>query len=366
MHKKSTAFDKKNTRDFGADIVRITALFMVLWLHFYLRNGFYYTEITDLSGFIAVMFRPILMCCVPLFMILTGYLKCSKKWDLRYYRSLFPILVSYLLISLIHLPYKIFFQDQHASIGEWILQILRFDLANYSWYVGMYIGLFLLSPLLNLIWNACTNRKAHLAIVLTFVALTFLPATVNDTELGNLIPAYFQSVYYATYYIIGCYIRTYKPKIPKWICVLLIVSSAAVLAWVNITTRSEAANYYSGFSTGYNGLIEGLMTTTCFLFLYSFSTGKEKIRKAAAHVSGIVLELYLLSYIIDTKIYVMFYKQYSMNLYLPVGFLMVLAVFILSYPFALCVNRISKRIVSWAFGGRDSSSMSDVPKEHQR
>ena len=135
---------------------------------------------------------------------------------------------------------------------------------------------------------------------------------------------------------------------------------------MNITTRSEAANYYSGFSTGYNGLIEGLMTTTCFLFLYSFSTGKEKIRKAAAHVSGIVLELYLLSYIIDTKIYVMFYKQYSMNLYLPVGFLMVLAVFILSYPLALCVNRISKRIVSWAFGGRDSSSMSDVPKEHQR
>ena len=130
MHKKSTAFDRKNTRDFGADIVRITALFMVLWLHFYLRNGFYYTEITDLSGFIAVMFRPILMCCVPLFMILTGYLKCSKKWDLRYYRSLFPILVSYLLISLIHLPYKIFFQDQHASIGDWILQILRFELAN--------------------------------------------------------------------------------------------------------------------------------------------------------------------------------------------------------------------------------------------
>ena len=63
MHKKSTAFDKKNTRDFGADIVRITALFMVLWLHFYLRNGFYYTEITDLSGFIAVMFADSHVLC---------------------------------------------------------------------------------------------------------------------------------------------------------------------------------------------------------------------------------------------------------------------------------------------------------------
>ncbi len=355
MFKQTTPINKNNTRDFGADVVRITALFMVLWLHFYLRNGFYYTEITDFSGFVAVMFRPILMCCVPLFMILTGYLKCGKKWDVHYYRSLLPILLSYLFISLIHLPYKIFFQDQHASLGEWILQILRFDLANYSWYVGMYIGLFLLSPLLNLLWSACTSRKEHLAVVLTFAALTFLPATVNDTSLGNLIPAYFQSIYYATYYIIGCYIRTYKPKVPKWICVLFILITAAILAWANISTRSEAANYYKGFSTGYNGLIEGMMTTTCFLLLYSINTKKENVRKTAAHFSGIVLEIYLLSYIADTNIYVTFYKQYPMSLYLPIGSLMVLAVFVLTYPLALCVSKISKRIINQIFPNKNRS-----------
>lgn len=336
--------ERREDRDFGADIVRITALIMVLWLHFYLRNGFYYSEITDAAGFAAVMFRPVLMCCVPLFMMLTGYLKCSKKWDYGYYRSLLPILLSYLIISLIHLPYKALFREQTASLGEWILMIFQFELANYSWYVGMYIGLFLLSPLLNLMWASCRSRKAHLGVVLTFAALTFLPATVNETPLGSIVPAYFQSVYYITYYLLGCYIRTYRPRPKQWLCALFVLVTAAVLGGANILTRTEASNYYSGFSTAYNGLIEGVMNTAVFLFLYQFDSKKAPLRKLAAHLSGLVLEIYLLSYIADTNIYVMYYKQYPMRLYLPVGLAMTSAVFLLTYPAAFAVNRIVRRI----------------------
>ena len=354
-------------RDFGADMVRIGGLILLLWLHFYLRNGFYYQKINGFSGFAAVVFRPVFMCCVPLFMMLTGYLKCGKKWSKGYYRSLLPILISYALIALIHLFYKIFWLEQSMTAGEWILSFFRFEMANYGWYVGMYIGLFLLSPLLNMIWNSCETKRMHQMVVLTFVALTFLPSTVNDTPIGNLIPNYFQAVYYVTYYIIGCYIRTYRPKPKTFLCILFILAMGALMAWINISTRTEPGSYYSGYRVGYNGLVTGSMTTAVFLLFYRLKTESGKLRKAAAHLSGIVLEMYLLSHIADSNIYTMFYKKYPMSLYLPVGIVMTLAVFIVTYPAAFCVNRISGKLAKLLMGEKaqktTQKTVTRVPKE---
>ena len=99
---------------------------MLLVLHFFLRNGFYYKEIQDGWGFLAVMVRSIVYCCVPLFMVLTGYLKCGRTWTASHYRSIIPILISYGIISLIHLVYKITFLKVSMPPGEWVLQFFSF------------------------------------------------------------------------------------------------------------------------------------------------------------------------------------------------------------------------------------------------
>ncbi|MBQ6551703.1 MAG: acyltransferase family protein [Lachnospiraceae bacterium] len=336
---------EKRERDFGADVVRITALFLVLWVHYYLRNGFYYREVTDFGGFLTTSFRPVVMTCVPLFMMLTGYLKCGKSWNLKYYRSIVPVLLSYLIISAVHLPYRIFVQQESMTAGEWVLQFLHFELATYGWYVSMYIGLFLITPLLNLIWRSCVSRQAHLAVVFTFVLLTFVPATFNKTSCGNIVPNYFQSIYYVTYYMIGCFIRTYRPKPNRWILLALVVAFSVFLGWLNIVTRTEAGNYHTGFRTAYNGMPEGFLTTSMFLILYQFRCRRPAVRKLAAHISGVVFEVYLLSYLADVRIFPLFYKKYSMFLYIPVGIVMTMAVFILTYPIALAVNRFVRKII---------------------
>ena len=148
-------------REFGADLIRILALILVYWVHFYLRNGFYSSEAPGVWGFIAVLFRPVFMCCVPLFLMLTGYLKCGKEWSWKYYLSLIPILISYVLISAIHLPYKIFWLKETLTVRGWIKEFLAYELAEYGWYIGMYIGLFLLSPFLNMLWNHIKKKEAH-------------------------------------------------------------------------------------------------------------------------------------------------------------------------------------------------------------
>ncbi len=342
-HQKET--DRPATdRDFGADVVRIAALILLLWLHFYLRNGFYSAEARGFAGFAAVASRTVFMCCVPLFMILTGYLKCGRTWTASGYFSLVPILASWGIISLIHLPYRIFWRKESAGVIEWILRFFRFELANYSWYVGMYIGLFLLSPLLNLIWCSCRTRRGHFTAVLTFTVLTFLPASVNNFPFEELIPGYFQSVYYITYYLIGCYIQTYRPQPKRRFLLLFVLAVAALLAWANISTRTAAADFYSGFRVSYNGLATGSMSAAIFLLLYRCRTESGRLRRLAGHVSGVVLEIYLLSYIADTNIYPLFYKKYPMSLYLPIGILMTSAVFLTTYPAAFLINRLVRKL----------------------
>ncbi|MBQ5952157.1 MAG: acyltransferase family protein [Lachnospiraceae bacterium] len=340
-------------RDFGADAVRIAALFMVLWVHFFLRNGFYYSKVTDAGGFFTVMWRIVCMCCVPLFLMLTGYLKCGKPWDRNYYRSLLPVLCTYVLVSAIQLLYKTLILKEAASAGEWFLSLLRFELANYSWYIGMYLGLFLVSPVLNLAWRACADRRAHRGLVLTMICVTFLPATVNGTVLGNLMPEYFSSLYYATWYVIGAYIRTYQPRPRRRHLALLLLAGSALLACANIATRTEPDRFYSGMNVWYNGLIPGAMATAAFLLLYQFESENRIVQRAAAFVSDMVLELYLLSYIADSRIYVLFYGEYPLCAFLPVGILMTAAVFLLTFLPAMGVNRLSR----WICGRRKGAGI---------
>ncbi len=332
--------------EFGADCVRILALILLLWLHFYLRNGFYYTEIHDAGGFIAMMFRPVFFCCVPLFLMLTGYLKCGKKWTPGYYRSLLPVLCSYLIIALIHVVYKGLWLKESAPEGGWLLGILSFNLVNYSWYVEMYIGLFLISPLLNTFWSACTSRRQHLAAVLTMAAVTFLPSTGIGLGLeGVRLPAFFLPVYFVTYYLMGCYVRTYRPRPPRLACVLLVPAVSAALSAANLLTRTEAAKFYSGLDSGNNNLFTALMAAALFLAVYQADGRRPRAKKIAAGIAGVVFEMYLTSYFFDSRIYVLHYQEYPMSLYLPVGLLMTGAVFLLSFVSGWCVKLVTRAVM---------------------
>ena len=88
-----------------------------------------------------------------------------------------------------------------------------------------------------------------------------------------------------------------------------------------------------------------VMSVLMFLSVYTLRTKSALLKKIAAAISGVVLEMYLLSYLFDSNIYVMYKGSYGMRDYIWVGFLMTLAVFALSFIAARIVNRITKLIV---------------------
>ena len=145
-------------RDLNLDLIRAAAVTMVVAVHFFLNCGFYETPLTGFRMVAATAVRTLLMVCVPLFLLLTGYLRAGKAWSPGYYRGLGRILLTYLLCSLICLAFRTVYLREALSAMDYLRGILHFSGAPYGWYVEMFVGLYLLSPFLNAMWSALDER----------------------------------------------------------------------------------------------------------------------------------------------------------------------------------------------------------------
>ncbi|MDD6212772.1 MAG: acyltransferase family protein [Clostridiales bacterium] len=293
-------------RLFGLDLVRGVAVYFVISIHFFLNNGFYNQPVEGAAMWTADCLRGLVYCCVPMFMLLTGYLKGNREWKPGYYRGLLPILISWLMISLISILFKILYYKTIMSPVEWLGEILDFKAANYSWYIEMYIGLFLMSPFLNTAFHGIRNPGYHKAILAAMIFITFLPSVLCGWEAGetvlNFVPNYWTALYPITYYWIGCYIKEYQPKIP----LRFLLPVLAVLVIGQGTFHYFTANggkFHEGLVYGYSGLSVAAISVCLFLIMYRAECRNRVIKKGVGFLSKISMEVYLMSWFFDKLFY---------------------------------------------------------------
>ena len=83
-------------RNSSIDIIRLVALFGVVGVHFFLNTGFYEIQVSGAKLFFAITVRSFFMYCVPLFIMITGYLMNKKTLSRNIIRGL-PILILHTL-----------------------------------------------------------------------------------------------------------------------------------------------------------------------------------------------------------------------------------------------------------------------------
>ena len=181
------------TFDFGIDLVRVTAMVMAFVLHFYWENGYYFQPMTSFAMYFHTVLRELCFCCVPLFLMLTGYLKCGQEPRKGYCASLKPLLICWFLLSALSGVYQHFTTGSPDSLYDFFTGITQFQTASYSWYVNMYIGLLLVSPYINLCWNRLKTKENHQKMLFAALLISCVPYTVN--VLAPVLPGYFSSLW---------------------------------------------------------------------------------------------------------------------------------------------------------------------------
>lgn len=335
---KNTDITKTNKRIIGLDLVRFIAVFFVVSVHFMLYSHFYEAKMEGIGMFIMTGLRWLFYTCVPLFIILTGYLKSKKKPNKEHYKSIVPILSTYLILSIIAILVKKFLLHTGDSYGHLIMGIFNFSTIDYAWYVNMYIGLFLLIPFLNILYqNIDTQRKKQILIG-TLLGLVSLAPFINAFNIEgiqlNLVPNWWVGIYPFLYYFIGCYIKEYQIRLPKVANFLLLVMALFIETIITFF-YSHGKVFDSLLFEGYNALPTVLIATLIFLLFYNVQFKNRPLRIMITDFSKLSFDIYLISCLVDAYFYSHFAKYVSSSpKALPYLFLFVPVIFLTSYVIA--------------------------------
>ena len=215
-------------RDIGLDLTRILAFLAVPSVHFFLNSTYSDTAIVGPRLALMTVMRTAFMVCVPLYMLLSGYLSAEKHIPLTrsgllgYYKKLLPIFLTYALSTGVILLYRVLWLGEEQTIRSAVKNLLSFQ--QYSWYMNMYFGLLLLTPFLNALWQSLATPAARRALLAVLLVLTVLPGMVNiynlhsaetllhpwlSTSYDQLVPDWWQRLYPITYYFLGGYLRAH-------------------------------------------------------------------------------------------------------------------------------------------------------------
>lgn len=356
---------KPKHRDPAMDIIRVFALLCVISVHFFYNNQFYQTPVTGMRMYIMMVMRNFFMISVPLFLILSGYLMGNKRPNGAYFLGLGKTLLTYLLASLACMLYKVLKQDVVYSFPKAILAITDFSGANYSWYVEMYIGLYLMIPFLNILYNGLESKKQKQLLLAVFLFLSSAHSVLNifrfsdpgwfleptrSAEYHRLVPDWWMNIYPITYYFIGRYLREHPLKMPRWKHILSIVLVTLAVGIFNIY-RSYGVKFVWGIWQGWYALPNILLAVLVFDLLAHIHC--EKMKPGTRHLLKICSDwtfgAYLVSWIFDQEAYPRLIAAVpDMPQRLEYYFLIVPGVFISSLLLSALLDLLSRPIRSLA------------------
>lgn len=267
--------------------------------------------------FLMTLMRMAFMVCVPLFLMLTGYLMHHKQLKRGYYKGILKTLGIYILAALAYQVSLSLFTGTPISLKKYLFPILEFS--GYGWYIEMYIGLFLLIPFLNAMWRGLKGQKQKILLIATLLALTTLPSLFNiydwhtpefwqlpssASSFQRIVPAWWLLLYPLTYYFIGAYLQEYGLKLRAWQTALALAACIAAFGAFQFY-RSTPGPFQNTLATDWGGF--PILIESVLLFHLLLQIKAERIprffRLLFTKISELTLGIYLVSIIFDNIFY---------------------------------------------------------------
>lgn len=286
---------------------------------------------------------------------------CNKTLSKKYYVGICNTLKVYIIAKICCLLFQKSYLKMQIGIKNGLFSVLGISGVDYSWYVEMYIGLFLLIPFLNILYRGIDSQKKKIVFIITLLICTTVPTIFNifdwntigfwrqpsiSTEYQMLFPDWWLNIYPLTYYFIGAYLREYDLKISIRRNLLLLVFGVVLFSTFNYY-RSYNGTFEWGIYNDWGGFENVIDSVLLFVVLLHIKTEKIPmgIKSMIVKISELSFGVYLLSYIADQIIYPRF------NSYVPIMtnrlewyFVIVPLVFVISIAMSQIVNVVCNGI----------------------
>ena len=349
-------------RNIKLDVIRITSLIFVIGIHFFAYTGFYTEKSTSKIYYSMFILRSLFITCVPMFIILTGYLMNKKELSKKYYKGIIRVLFIYLICSIIYSLFLKYYFKSDMNLFIFIKNLLSYNGTKYSWYIEMYIGLFLLIPFLNIMFNNLKTEKEVKILLITLAFLTGLPSLINILSFSSktcfispgkcsdyfqILPSWWSMIYPLFYYFLGSDLKKYEFKISFKLNLILLIVMLIIDSIFNIY-RSHNTVFIWGTWNDYCSLSVMIISALLFnLFLkINIKINNKSINIILKTLSDACLGAYLLSCIFDKIFYNLLDKKVIFfNSKVKYIITMIFIIFICSISFSIIINDIYKLIL---------------------
>ena len=272
----------KCKRNYGIDIARLLAMFMVILLHNLSNGGILQFDNTSLKNMNFWFIENLAIVAVNLFALITGFLMVEHKVRIKRLKSLwFEVWFWSVSITLL-----VFLITQKFSLTMFIKSVFPVLFKEY-WYFNAYIVLYLLIPFLNSGFNILNHKKIKNIII----SLVFLSVTAGF--IGNLFEDEgYSALWLIVLYLIGATLKKVKIRINKNIFLALYFLGAVVsLIGEFISLRFIG---HTGHWLSYNSPIILLQSVSLFVYLVQIKVNNSFLKNFLRWASPLSFAVYLI------------------------------------------------------------------------
>ena len=334
-----SAVETKTVRNYGVDLLRMLAMYMVLVLHILGRGGVLTSAVPlSLEYNVAWLLETSAYCAVNCYGLISGYVGIKSTYR---YSNVINLWTKVLFYSVGLLLVVILFRPFYGGVLEAIKYCLPVSFRKY-WYFTAYFAMFFFVPILNFAIRSLTKKQAIASCVCIMGAFSVLQTLRGDLFLtGGGYSALWLII---LYYFGGC-IREFdlfsdlsKAKAVIGYCVTVTVSWGMKILGESVATHTgiQKIQSYSGILISY--ISPTILFSAIFLVvLFGKMTLSEDRIKWVKKLSPLAFSVYLIH--CHPLVWEIFDQKFAVFASLP-AVILILAVLVTAVIIYLCCSLI--------------------------
>ncbi len=192
-------------RNYGIDFLRILSMFMVVILHVLGNGGILAAaEPGSLKYWLAWLLEIFCYCAVDCFALISGYVMWRSSAKVSKALGLWLQTFFYTALALV-----LFFIFKREAVGLRSIANAVFPITrNHYWYISVYFGIMVLSPLLNAIIAHVEKKTFGVVLLLVWFLFSALPHTLLSDP--YVLDGGYSLIWLALLYLAGGFFGKYE------------------------------------------------------------------------------------------------------------------------------------------------------------
>lgn len=294
--KKEAGLRPTKKRDANLDLLRIVSMMLIVFLHSIDHSGV--LEQAEYSSaamrFYVQLTFALTKVCVNCYVMLSGYYLVQSRFRLKKLVTLWMEVVFYAVF--LKLSFMITGKDGFSILS--LASCFAPVLTGRYWFITIYVGLYLVSPFLNLMIRAM-NKRQHTALNLCLFGLFSLWSSLHPSIAGMNSGGGWGLAWFVVLYFLAAWLRLYyKPdhKPAKWFVIYLLLPLIMAVAKclrgggiIGDVVRVCATNWFK-----YDSVPVYIMTLSLFAGFLNIRISSDSWAKRISRIAPLTLGVYLI------------------------------------------------------------------------